>query len=280
MSFSLCRRFQDILRRRPKTVEFRQHPDAIVDLEGLPGDNEPRDMTQIYAKISGVLANAGIMWCLAGDQAWEYYNVPFAISVSNLWAVQSFDKLHPLELQEQEIVVPLSQVDSAIDVFTSMPDFCIPFRPRHYPTPVKHFRRFKITGVNLYFLIIPDTYYSLSPLGDEKFVTPQPAPFPVLYLKYYVGGMGRLGKEYRVVLEYLVDSMDLDEVWCTRNLNPANPGCQLILDLAQLKKERLGKHPKYEGNITTLIANKSQLDTALAIRGRDHPSSSKFALVF
>lgn len=114
-------------------------------------------------------------------------------------------------------------------------------------------------------------FFSLSPLSEEKFVVPQPAPFPVLYLKYYVEGLVRLGMDHLVVLEYLVDSMDLDEAWCTRNLDPASPAWQVILDLAKLKKERFGKHPKYEGNITTVIENQSQLEAVLSIPGRDYP---------
>lgn len=99
----------------------------------------------------------------------------------------------------------------------------------------------------------------------------------MLYLKYYVDGLGRLGAgqsgggQYRVVLEYLVDSMDLDQAWCSRNLDPASPAWQIVLDFAQLKQARLGKHPKYHGNITALIQNKSQLEAALRIPGRDLP---------
>jgi hypothetical protein len=171
-------------------------------------------------------------------------------------------------------VVPQSEVERAILLFSRMPDFCIPFRPRHYYTPLQSFQRFKVTGVVLYFLIVPDRFYSLSPLSEEKFVMPQPAPFPVLYLTHYVEGLARLGKEYRVVLEYLVDSMDLDEAWCTRNLDPASPAWQVILDLAKLKKKRLGKHMKYDGNITAVIENQSQLEAALRIPGRDLPEVS------
>ena len=68
-----------------------------------------------------------------------------------------------------------------------------------------------------------------------------------------------------------MDSMDLDEAWCTRNLDPASPAWRTILDLAQLKKERLGKHPKYERNITAIIQNKLQLEATLCIPGRDYP---------
>ena len=178
-------------------------------------------------------------------------------------------------------MVPQSEVEKAILLFSRMPDFCIPFRPRHYHTPLKNFQRFKVTGVVLYFLIVPDKFYSLSPLSEEKFVIPQPAPFPVLYLTHYVEGLARLGKEYRVVLEYLVDSMDLDETWCTRNLDPvASSARQVILDLAKLKKKRLGKHFKYDGNITAVIENQSQLEAALRIPGRDLPEvSSSLSLV-
>lgn len=41
-------------------------------------------MNLFYAKMSDVLATAGIKWCLAGDQAWEYYNAPFVITVNKL----------------------------------------------------------------------------------------------------------------------------------------------------------------------------------------------------
>jgi hypothetical protein len=173
-------------------------------------------------------------------------------------------------------VVPQSEVERAIVLFSRMPDFCIPFRPRHYYTPLKNLQRFKIIGVVLYFLIVPDSFYSLSPLSEEKFVISQPAPFPVLYLTHYVEGLASLGKEYRVVLEYLVDSMDLDEAWCTRNLDPvASSAWQVILDLAKLKKKRLGKHFN-DGNITAVIENQSQLEAALRILGRDLPARGEF----
>jgi hypothetical protein len=132
----------------------------------------------------------------------------------------------------------------------------------------------------LYFLIVPDTFYSLAPLSREKFVMPHPAPFPVLYLKWYVEGLGRLGGKSRVILEYLVDSMDLDEAWCTRNLDPTGPAWQTILDLARLKKQRLGKHPKYDRNITAVIKNDSQLEEALCTPGRDGEFQFYRALVF
>ena len=183
-----------------------------------------------------------------------------------------FSKLTLLKLQEQEILVPQSEVKRAILMFSRMPDFCIPFRSRHYHTPLQNFQRFKVTGVVLYFLIVPDRFYSLSPLSEEKFVIPQPAPFPVLHLVHYVEGLAKL--ENRVVLEYLVDSMDLDESWCTRNLDSASSAWQVILDLAKLKKKRLGKHLKYDGNITAVIENQSQLEAALRIPGRDLPKVS------
>ena len=169
-------------------------------------------------------------------------------------------------------MVPQSEVEKAILIFSRMPDFCIPFRPRHYSTPLQNFQRFKLTGVVLYFLIVPDRFYSLSSLSEEKFVIPQPAPFPVLYLVHYVEGLARLGS--LVVLEYLVDSMDLDEAWCTRNLDPASSAWQVILDLAKLKKKRLGKHLKHDGNITAVIENQSQLEAALRTSGRDLPEVS------
>lgn len=67
----------------PKPQEFTRHPDVIVDLEGFSGDKSP-NMNLFYAKMSDVLATAGIKWCLAGDQAWEYYNAPFVITVNKL----------------------------------------------------------------------------------------------------------------------------------------------------------------------------------------------------
>ena len=56
----------------------------IVDLEGFPGDKSP-NMDLFYAKMSEVLTAAEIKWCLAGDQAWEYYNAPFVITVNILF---------------------------------------------------------------------------------------------------------------------------------------------------------------------------------------------------
>jgi hypothetical protein len=48
---------------------------AASRFEGFPGDKSP-DMDQFYAR------NGGNNWCLAGDQVWEHYNVPFVIGVS------------------------------------------------------------------------------------------------------------------------------------------------------------------------------------------------------
>lgn len=76
------------------------------------------------------------------------------------------------------------------------------------------------------------------------------------------------------------ESMDLDEVrCCTHNLDPASPARQTILDLERLKKERLGKHPepKYDGNITTVIEYREQLEAALRKPGRGYPGD-KFKL--
>ena len=69
---------------RPKPQEFPRHPDVIVDLHGFPGDKSP-NINLFFAKVSDVLTAAGIKWCLAGDQAWEYYNAPFVISVNKFF---------------------------------------------------------------------------------------------------------------------------------------------------------------------------------------------------
>jgi hypothetical protein len=59
----------------------------------------------------------------------------------------------------------------------------------------------------------------------------------------------------------------------TRNLDPASPTRQTILDPARLKKESMGKHPepKYNGNITTVIENREQLEAELCKSGRGLP---------
>jgi hypothetical protein len=57
--------------------------------------------------------------------------------------------------------------------------------------------------------------------------------------------------------------MDLDEVWCTRNLDPASPARQTWHDS---RRRRSGKHPepKYDADdISTMIENGEQLEVLL-----------------
>ena len=60
-----------------------------------------------------------------------------------------------------------------IQIFSHMPRLLRPAPPAslRYSLP-KGFQMFKVTGVVLYFRIIPDTYYSLSPLNKENFIMP------------------------------------------------------------------------------------------------------------
>ena len=78
----------------------------------------------------------------------------------------------------------------------------------------------------------------------------------------------------------------LNEVWRTRNLDPASPARRTILDLARLKDKRMGKHPepKCDGNITTaVIENRGQLEAAVCEPGKGYPGDDFkicFSLVF
>jgi hypothetical protein len=85
MVFSLLCHWRILRPSRGKlqAEELTRHPDVIVDLNGFPGDKPP-DINQFYATVTDVLATAGIEWCLAGDQAWEYYKAPFVVSVSSI----------------------------------------------------------------------------------------------------------------------------------------------------------------------------------------------------
>jgi len=240
----------------PPIPVYIRHPDLIVDLQGFPGDKSP-DMRQFYSRVSELLAKEGIVWCLGGDQVLSYFNVPFVIS-------------------DQEIVVPDNDVETAIRIFSEASDFCIPFRGRHHPTPyniISQFQRFKVVDAALYFIFVPSSVFFLPPLTPEIFVNNPSNPYPVLYLRYYIEGLGKMHPMYsRVLVEYTVDAMDLDEAWCERNLDPEGPAWKMVVEFAGLKKERFGTHPKYAGNITCLIETKEQLEQVHKWPGRDLPA--------
>jgi hypothetical protein len=125
----------------------------------------------------------------------------------------------------------------------------------------------------LYFLFVPTSFYCLPRLTPEKFVNDPSNPYPVLYLPYYIEGLGKLDPSYsRVLVEYTVDAMDLDKAWCERNLDPNGPAWKMVVELAELKKARFGVHPKYAGNITCLIETQEQLEQVHKWPGRELPS--------
>jgi hypothetical protein len=49
-------------------------------------------------------------------------------------------------------------------------------------------------------------------------------------------------KEESWALEYHVDSMGLDEAWCTRSLDPTSPVWRAIVKLVRVKRAGVGDH--------------------------------------
>lgn len=68
-------------KRLPVMMEL--HPDALVDLRGLPGD-APSDVPKAMTAIAGLMEADNISWCVAGDLLLLHYRVPLATHVRRM----------------------------------------------------------------------------------------------------------------------------------------------------------------------------------------------------
>ncbi|KAK2808359.1 hypothetical protein FQN50_004744 [Emmonsiellopsis sp. PD_5] len=181
---------------------FDEPADGILSFVGEPGDVPPSGDHGILEvlEITKVLENAGVCCCLVGICALRYFG---AMRVRHDW----------------EICVPTDLLETAAHVFNSEPhnQTYKPCRPKrlHFASLYHTFPRFKIRGVDLYFVLIPDddAYIHCIPSNIERSQTGLPYP------KLPMFAQSLLETDDEVALTDLVDGMDLSEEWGRENLD-------------------------------------------------------------
>ena len=125
------------------------------------------------------------------------------------------------------------------------------------------------------FCIVTDTHYDLNPSAFSDLLEISICRFPVLPLPHYVQGLanvvtsqGERNGTFVVQIEYLIDGMDLDDEWCRKYLD--GPAQEYVRSKSTpiAKRDKMGSHPKYEGNMTTFIHDERERQTALRVIGR------------
>lgn len=135
--------------------------------------------------------------------------------------------------------------------------------------------------MNQCFSLIPASCYGLDAqvfadvmhLPHIEFL---PLSLPILPLPHYVRGLATVAalpgssalNNFDCQLEYLIDGMDIDEEWCDRFLNDDSRQFVRKNSTRVAKKERMGSHFKYDGNLTTYIRNETERSDILGITGR------------
>ncbi|KAK2751713.1 hypothetical protein FQN55_009154, partial [Onygenales sp. PD_40] len=122
-------------------------------------------------------------------------------------------------VKDWEICVPTDLLETAAQIFNSEPHNqtykpCRPDRPR-FASLLHTFPRFKIRGVDLYFVLIPDhdAYIHCIPSNLERSQTGLPYPKLPLFAR------SLLETDDEVGLTDLVDGMNLSEEWGRENLD-------------------------------------------------------------
>jgi hypothetical protein len=67
---------------------------------------------------------------------------------------------------------------------------------------------------------------------------------------------------------FFIDAVDIGEDWCNMYLDGPSREFVRSISTPSVKKVRMGSHPRYEGNLTTYIHNKSEREVAVNIIGR------------
>ena len=234
--------------------------------------------------------------CIIGELALNYYNVPRELHVSERWfprfclttnydleiSVRQDDLRRATLVLEAEIdSFELANEDS-FNVYTEYRRGLPRFRFRHrsalcvvlFPDEPSGYR-------NLVDNIIPlsshrpDSEYSSELLdfvpGDR--LTSLPIPFlgPLLSMscrKYMTLQDTMAG----MAIEGLIDGMDLDEIWCSRNLTDIEPN-SLAYVLAKIRAKPF-RMDYYSPNVVTcIVANHEERESLLHVPGRDIQTS-------
>ena len=77
----------------------------------------------------------------------------------------------------------------------------------------------------------------------------------------------RNAHNFRVQLEFLINGMNIDEEWCDNYLDGPAQEHVKRKSTRNMKKLRMGSHPKYDGNLTTYIHNETEWKDALGVIG-------------
>jgi hypothetical protein len=181
--------------------------------------------------------------------------------------------------QDLEICIPSKNLDEVEELFNASTDFCFQFRPRaaksSYSEHVAHFPRFRVRGMNQCFCLVTDSHYGLNPRAFADLLHRPHIGFPLLPLPHYVQGLASMvagqntsNPNFCIQIEYLIDGMDIDEEWCHNFLN--GPAQEYVRSKSTpiAKKNRMGQHPKYDGNLTTYIHDQEERQRALSVIGR------------
>jgi hypothetical protein len=129
--------------------------------------------------------------------------------------------------------------------------------------------------MNQCFCLVTGSHYGLNPRAFADLLYLPQVGFPLLPLPHYVQGLASMvagqstsNPNFRIQIEYLIDGMDIDKEWCCLFLD--GPAKQYVWSKSTpiAKKNRMGQHPKYDGNLTTYIHDQEERQRVLSVIGR------------
>ena len=245
------------------------------------------------------LLNAhGIPGCIIGEIALNYYNVPRVVHVGYC---QIQPRTHLTASQDLEIAVRHNDLHRASSVLKSERQLLEPADEDTFNVYTEYRRglprfRFRdnnaacvvlfpdkpLSGGDLLDSIIPqwlhqqNSEYSceLLDLIPEDKITSLPLPFlgPLLssYCQKHMASQDDIAA---MAVESLVDGMDLDELWCMRNLTQIEPkGLDYVYSKVRDKSSRMDYFSS--NTVTCIIANSEEKERLLKVPGREIPSLS------
>ncbi|KAM5444452.1 hypothetical protein MaudCBS49596_008011 [Microsporum audouinii] len=203
---------KDIVTDSEPVVSPAFHPLVI----GNPGDERPSH-EQITA-IVATLQDAGICCCFVQEYALIYYGAR-------------------RNAHDRVLCIPDSQLERAVEVFTSNRDIlepCGPLPLRRSGSLDHKYPRFKAVGRTDFWLLLPASYCHITCEPDSIEWSQGRLPYPKLHV--YVQSL--IDTKNKVDLADLVDGMDLTEDWGMKYLNlEGNTDTEWLENLVQRLKE-------------------------------------------
>jgi hypothetical protein len=251
-------------------------PDVTIDVYGLPGDT-PSDVSTVLSTITRLMDEVRVHWCVVGDILLAHYGVPKITGVRVIIIILFWRRADNITEQDIEICVLSEDLHLVQEALTAATEFCFPFRPgrSHYNRHLSQYSRFRVKDMNQCFFLVPAPHYGLHPGAFVDIMQLPDLAFPLLPLPHYIKGLANIvvshgtdNNNFLTQITFLIDGVDIGEEWCNMYLD--GPSLEFVRSIStrSAKKDRMGSHPKYEGNLTTYIHDESEREVAVNIVGR------------